>query len=252
MCAAVVCGITLLCQSCLKQRWAKLQKSEDLTSEIPDSRWDGDFYCCLNDEVPGKVYTLRGGWLQERLLFGFDYKYFHMHRSEAQSMDPQFRMMLECIAEMKHGWTTPNNDGRIACIMGQTSNEYLAASTLHESQTQTGRFTNTGTNTCMLGNRACFEFNFRGPSFTCDTACSSALYATILCCQQIEDGCWGGVAGGANACLLPMTTIGFCKAIPQGSSRKRTKAQFYATRKINVNCLQFFKHILTYSLFRLL
>ncbi|CAK9001666.1 unnamed protein product [Durusdinium trenchii] len=196
----------------LDEVWAKLQKSEDLTSEIPDSRWDGDFYCCLNDEVPGKVYTLRGGWLQERLLFGFDYKYFHMHRSEAQSMDPQFRMMLECIAEMKHGWTTPNNDGRIACIMGQTSNEYLAASTLHESQTQTGRFTNTGTNTCMLGNRACFEFNFRGPSFTCDTACSSALYATILCCQQIEDGCWGGVAGGANACLLPMTTIGFCKA----------------------------------------
>ena len=133
---------------------------------------------------------------------------------------PQCRMMLELAAEMAEpcgyskskGATSHQEKHDVSCIMGQTSSEYLSASTLHANQSQTGRFTNTGTNGCMLSNRVSYMFNFRGACFTVDTACSSALYAFILSVQQIQRGRAGALAGGANALLLPTTFIGFCGA----------------------------------------
>jgi len=198
----------------------KLEDKEDFTSEIPASRWDVAFYVCTNDEVPGKVYISRGGFVPDDVLYGFEAQYFRMNPNEARAMDPQCRMMLELAAETAEpcGYskskesTSYQEKHDVSCIMGQTSSEYLSASTLHANQRQTGRFTNTGTNTCMLSNRISYTFNFKGASFTVDTACSSALYAFIMSVQQIQHGRAGALAGGANALLLPTTFIGFCAA----------------------------------------
>eukprot|EP00435_Cladocopium_sp_Y103_P016501 s1171_g4.t1 len=204
----------------MSDMWMKLQKKEDFTSEIPASRWDVAFYVCTNDEVPGKVYLSRGGFVPDDFLYDFEAQYFRMSNNEARAMEPQFRMMLEIAAEVAEpcgylkskGSTSYEEKHHVSCIMGQTSSEYLSASTLHLNQGHTGRFTNTGTNTCMLSNRISYTFNFKGPSFTVDTACSSALYAFIMSVQHVQHGCAGALAGGANALLLPTTFIGFCAA----------------------------------------
>ena len=170
-------------------RWMKLEDKEDFTSEIPASRWDVAFYVCTNDEVPGKVYISRGGFVPDDVLYGFEAQYFRMNPNEARAMDPQCRMMLELAAETAEpcGYskskesTSYQEKHDVSCIMGQTSSEYLSASTLHANQRQTGRFTNTGTNTCMLSNRISYTFNFKGASFTVDTACSSVPCCSMEC-----------------------------------------------------------------------
>src|ERR1700760_3679135 len=66
------------------------------------------------------------------------------------------------------------------------------------------RFLMTGKGTAMLLNRLSLFFDFRGPSITLDTACSTSLAAVHLACQSLRTGeSESSIVTGANIMLNP-------------------------------------------------
>jgi acyl transferase domain-containing protein len=49
--------------------WQLLREGRDATREVPPSRWDIDAYFDPDPDMPGKVYTRRGGFLDEVATF---------------------------------------------------------------------------------------------------------------------------------------------------------------------------------------
>ena len=74
--------------------WSALEKGVDATSDIPASRWDVDAYYDPDPEVPGRMYTRRGAFVDDVELF--DPRFFGISPREAKHLDPQQRLLLEC------------------------------------------------------------------------------------------------------------------------------------------------------------
>ena len=129
-------------------------------------------------------------------------------------MDPQQRWLLECAWEaMEDGGTRPETlrGSNTGCFVGIASNEYGSIQISGERDIDV--HTNSGGTLSIASNRISYLFDFKGPSASVDTACSSALVAVNLACKSI----WSGdsdlaLAGGVNALLMPDASIGFSKA----------------------------------------
>ena len=52
----------------------------------------------------------------------------------------------------------------------------------------TMKYKPTGTTNSLLSNRVSYFFDFKGPSLTLDTACSSSMVAIHLACQSLRSG----------------------------------------------------------------
>lgn len=64
----------------------------------------------------------------------------------------------------------------------------------------------------MLANRVSFCLGLNGPSFLCDTACSSSMYALDIAFNSIRSGeCDAALVGGSNLILHPYVTLQFAR-----------------------------------------
>ncbi|XP_072047582.1 mycocerosic acid synthase-like [Amphiura filiformis] len=193
--------------------WDMLSQGLDCTTPPPSDRYDCNFYHSPGEKLPGKIYSERGGFLQQD-PYMFDRKFFKISPDEADHLDPQVRLLLEVTWEALEDAGIPASSVRgsqTGVYMGVTASEYaiLASMPSHNMN----RYTNSGTNSCMMSNRVSYEFDFRGPSFSIDTACSSSLYAIQMACDGLKSGsCEMAVAGGVNLVLMAGATVGFCQA----------------------------------------
>jgi acyl transferase domain-containing protein len=81
-----------------QELWEFLLGKGDGMVEVPSDRWDiGRFYD-PDPDVPGRMYTPRGGFLTDS-LWDFDAEYFGISPREASIMDPQQRLILEVAVE---------------------------------------------------------------------------------------------------------------------------------------------------------
>ncbi|NES90424.1 MULTISPECIES: polyketide synthase [Okeania] len=87
--------------------WQLLSKGVDAITEIPPQRWDVDAYYDPNPEIPGKMYTHRGGFLDDFDVSQFDPGFFGISPREAIAIDPQHRLFLEVC------WQALENAGQI-------------------------------------------------------------------------------------------------------------------------------------------
>ena len=129
-------------------------------------------------------------------------------------MDPQQRLLLETAWEaLEDGGIPPEacagtNTG---VFIGVSGHEYYDIQ-LRDLE-NLNAYTNLGGQLSIAANRLSYVFNFHGPSFAVDTACSSALVAVHLACQSLRTGeCTMALVGGMNTLLKPDMTIGFSKA----------------------------------------
>ncbi len=144
-------------------------------------------------------------------IYDFDQSFFGISRTEAESMDPQQRILLELT------WEALEDAGIIpSSLSGSDTAVYVgAASTdagsIHADDIcSTTPYSMTGTNLSIISNRISYIYNFHGPSMTIDTACSSAMHALHQACQTLASGGAGmAVAGGVNALLSPYPFVGF-------------------------------------------
>ncbi|MCA0351002.1 MAG: acyltransferase domain-containing protein [Chloroflexi bacterium] len=134
----------------------------------------------------------------------FDAAFFGYSPREAELLDPQQRIFLECAWQaLEHaGYNASTYPGLIGVFAGSSLNTYL----LRNLASQQGRGTIPDLFQLIMGNdkdflptRVSYKLNLRGPSFSVQSACSTSLVATHLACQSLLGyQCDIALAGGIS------------------------------------------------------
>lgn len=190
------------------ETWQALLEGRDAITDLPEGRWTEFLEEPRLAERVAKART-RGGYLND--IKGFDSEFFAVAKTEADNIDPQQRMALELTWEALEHARIPASSLRgqaVGVYVGVSNNDYsfLAVS----DPTVAHPYAITGTATSIIANRVSYFYDFRGPSVAVDTACSSSLVATHQAVQALRNGeCDVAVAGGVNALITPVVTLGF-------------------------------------------
>ncbi|MFK0180549.1 amino acid adenylation domain-containing protein [Streptomyces xanthochromogenes] len=135
---------------------------------------------------------------------GFDATLFGFTPREAQMLDPQHRLFLECAWEALEHAGRPSDAGEdvTGVYAGVGESSYLLRNLLpHDGLVdRIGAFqTGLGNDKDFLPTRVSYKLDLRGPSVSVQTGCSTSLVAVHLACQALASGeCDVALAGGAT------------------------------------------------------
>jgi acyl transferase domain-containing protein len=134
----------------------------------------------------------------------FDASFFGFTPKEAEIMDPQHRVFLECCWEALEnaGYDSEASEEVIGVFAGMSMNTYL----LSNLATHPDLLDLVGHYQVMLANdkdflptRVSYKLNLRGPSVSIQTACSTSLVAVCMACQNLLNyQCDMALAGGVS------------------------------------------------------
>ncbi len=218
----------------LMEFWKNLRDGKDSITEIPKERWNHSLYFDEDKNRKGKTYSKWGGFING--FDRFDPLFFNISPREAEMMDPQERLFLECVYETIEdaGYTRETlgayngsgMKGNVGVFAGVMYQEYQLYGV---QETMQGRAVAFPGNPSSIANRVSYFFNFHGPSMAVDTMCSSSLTAIQLACQSIiTGGCELAIAGGVNLSIHPnkylllgqgkfASSKGHCESFGQGA-----------------------------------
>ena len=133
----------------------------------------------------------------------FDARFFDISAREAELIDPQQRIFLECAWEALEdaGYTARNSPGKIALYAGSGVNTYflnlLTDENIRYSDDATAILFANGNH--FLATRASYKLDLTGPSMTVQTACSTSLVAVHMACRALlNHECDMAMAGGVT------------------------------------------------------
>jgi len=150
-------------------------------------------------------YVKAGGVLEDAERF--DASFFGFNPREAELMDPQHRVFLECAWEALEnaGYDSESYEGLIGVYAGASMNTYLLFNLLlnrgviesvHSDQLTIGNGRD------YLPTRVSYKLNLKGPSINVQTACSTSLVAIHLACQGLLSyECDMALVGGVSISL---------------------------------------------------
>lgn len=168
--------------------WEMCARLRNGWSEIPASRFNAASFYHPN---PGKLgaFNPTGGSFMQQDLALFDAPFFKISSQEAQSLDPQQRILLECAYEaLENGGVAKEavSGGNVGVFIGSSFADY-ELNNLRDTD-NIPMYQSTGNCPATLSNRISYFFDLKGPSITVDTACSSSLVALHLACQSLRHG----------------------------------------------------------------
>ena len=197
--------------------WGLLEQGQDTIVEIPGERWDIEAYYDSDPEVPGKMYTRHGSFLNQ--IDRFDPQFFGISPREAELMDPQQRLLLEVTWEaLERAGLAPEHlaESQTGVFIGISSHDYeqlLARAHAINLPDKYNAYVATGNASSTATGRISYTLGLQGPNLSIDTACSSSLVAVHQACQSLQSNESDLVlAGGVNTILSPDTMINFSKA----------------------------------------
>ncbi|MBR4741317.1 MAG: type I polyketide synthase, partial [Desulfovibrio sp.] len=179
---------------------------------IPNDRWATDRFYHPRRSHPGCAVVKEAGLIDG--IYDFDAEFFGISPKEAEAMDPQQRLLLELTWEaFEDANLIPSKfaGSDTAVFVGAASPD---AGTIHADDIcASTAYSMLGTNLSIIANRISYIFDFHGPSFTLDTACSSGMYALYQACQILNTGGASlAVCAACNVLLAPYAFVGFSKA----------------------------------------
>jgi acyl transferase domain-containing protein len=134
----------------------------------------------------------------------FDAKFFDYNPREAEMLDPQLRVMLECAVEaFEHAGYDPERcKGRVGVYAGVSAGSYLAVNLSSHAELidRVGPYqVDIGNHGEFVPSTISFKLNLKGPSINIQTACSTSLVAVHVACQSLLNGeCDMALAGGGS------------------------------------------------------
>lgn len=143
----------------------------------------------------------------------FDASFFGFRSREAELLDPQHRVFLECAygALEQAGYDYARFAGVVGVYAGAGSNKYLLHNVYPQVQEQgqvdvfQAVLSSSGS---TLPTRVSYLLNFTGPSMFVQTACSTSLVAVHLACQDLlAYRCDLALAGGVS--ISPLQKQGY-------------------------------------------
>nr|AFI23580.1 PKS-NRPS hybrid [Colletotrichum higginsianum] len=203
--------------------WELLKDPRDLLKEIPEDRFSVEGFYHPKNSHHGTT-NVRHSYLLDEDLRRFDASFFGIKATEANSIDPQQRMLMETVYEglESAGLSIKQLQGSdTAVYVGVMSADYTEM--LARDVEKYPTYFATGTARSILSNRLSYAFDWRGPSMTIDTACSSSLIAMHQAVQALRSGeSKVAIAAGTNLLLGPEQYIAESKLqmlSPSGRSR---------------------------------
>ena len=143
----------------------------------------------------------------------FDAEFFGILPKEAEMMDPQQRLFLECCYESfeSAGYNPLAYAGAVGVFGGSSYSSYFLSRVCAQpnfidsftGEYQTGNYAAMmGNNPDFLATRVSYKLNLRGPSYTMVSGCSSSLVAVCQACQSLlTHQSDMALAGGASITL---------------------------------------------------
>ncbi|KAF3469293.1 SDR family NAD(P)-dependent oxidoreductase [Streptomyces sp. Tu 3180] len=204
--------------------WDVIRNDRSQVGEVPQARWDmggGEPVGTSGDDTrrpPGRW----AGLIDD--VDAFDAQFFRLSPLEAESTDPQQRIMLElawsCLEDAAIAPSALSKRD-VGVFIGSFNLDYKE---LQERQLrEVAAHHSTGTIGAVIANRVSHFFDFHGPSVVVDTASSASLHALHLAVQSLQQGeCALALAGGINLVLTPARHTSFAKTgmlSPTGSCR---------------------------------
>ncbi|GAW13747.1 hypothetical protein ANO14919_031360 [Xylariales sp. No.14919] len=184
--------------------WELLKAPVDLLTDVPSTRFEPAAFYHRNPEHPGTTNVTKAYLLEEDPLT-FDNDFFNISAREAESMDPQQRILLEIAYEAieSSGYSISQLRGSSTGVfVGQMSDDYRDL--ILRDVDSHPLYTGTGIARSILANRVSYAFDWRGPSVNVDTACSSSLVALHQAVQSIRnEECDIAVVAGVNLVFSP-------------------------------------------------
>jgi len=135
----------------------------------------------------------------------FDAAFFGLSPREAEVMDPQHRLLLECAWEVLEnaGYDPERYAGLIGVFAGASINNYqteINQDPRHGGGSGGSYETTLANEKDFLTTRVSFKLNLKGPSLDVQTSCSTSLVAVHLACQSLLTyQCDLALAGGVSA-----------------------------------------------------
>ena len=184
----------------LQDFWKIVREARSLATEVPSCRFDAMRQPRTPKCQNGNYY---GNFLSD--VTEFDHSFFRMSPREAQSTDPQQRLVLQLTYEALQASayfcpTSKRREENVGAYFGVTSDDYRDNIFSHPATP----YSTTGSLRAFIGGRLSHFFGWDGPAITFDTACSSSAVAIHSACQAIlADECRLAVAGGVNTITSP-------------------------------------------------
>lgn len=185
--------------------WDLLSNGRSGIREIPPDRWHLPDYYHPDPDMPGKIATRFGGFLDQ--VDRFEPQFFGISPREALTMDPQQRLLLEVAWEaLEHAGQSPSrlNQSRTGVYLGVCSNDYAQLMLESGDPALVDMYYASGIAHSIASGRLSYLLGLQGPSVSLDTACSSSLVAVHFACQALRNNeCNLALAGGVNVILSP-------------------------------------------------
>ena len=193
--------------------WELLHSGRDVLGGIPGDRWDVDAFYDPEVTVPGKMYVRAGYYLDQ--IDQFDPQFFGLSPREAESLDPQQRMVMEVSWEtLEHAGIAPDTlkGGKTGVFVGQYWDDYSSQRIYSTDNREIDRYVQLSALRGLTAGRICHVLDSHGPAIQLDTACSSSSLAVHLACQSLRSGESDlALAGGVSLVLAPEHLIGICQ-----------------------------------------
>ncbi|MEM9586363.1 MAG: SDR family NAD(P)-dependent oxidoreductase [Planctomycetota bacterium] len=199
----------------LQAYWQLIENGSEAVAPVPENRWEASRFYDPTGRTPGKMAVNALGSIAE--IDQFDPAFFGIAPREASRMDPQQRLLLEVTWEAFERAGIPLDQqagSNTGVFIGIGGNDYAKVPVHYpDYYEQVDAHIGTGNALSIAAARISYLFDFQGPAFIVDTACSSALVAIHSAVVSLHRGeCDMAVAGGVNVILTPETTIAFSKA----------------------------------------
>ncbi|MCU1733375.1 MULTISPECIES: beta-ketoacyl synthase N-terminal-like domain-containing protein [unclassified Pseudomonas] len=196
----------------LRAFWHLLRDGGDAVRQVPDARWNWRDYDSELNAGEDTSYCQRGGFIEH--VDRFDGRFFGILPREAQSMDPQQRLFLQCAwAALEDAGYAPAHlaQRRVGVFVGVGHADYPTL--MRRDGVPSDAWRGTGIALTAIANRVSYCLDLHGPSESIDTACSSSLVALHRASQALRGGeCDVAIVGGVNLLLGPELFIAFAKA----------------------------------------
>ncbi|MEH6547575.1 MAG: amino acid adenylation domain-containing protein, partial [Sneathiella sp.] len=144
----------------------------------------------------------------------FDAHHFGIPPKEAEQMDPQHRILLECAqtALEDAGYDPDRFDGKIGIFSGSSQNSYLLYNLVSDrnfaQQLAAGYPVNNfpvmfGNDKDFLPSRIAYKLNLKGPAVAVQCACSTSLVAVAQAAESLKSGHSDMVLAGGVSLTFP-------------------------------------------------
>jgi len=191
----------------VEQLWQNLMQGVDSVASFREDELE--YSVATNDAIEqGQKFIRARGVLDGVDMF--DAEFFGMYPKEAQMIDPQHRLFLECAWEALEsaGHASESYPGLIGVYAGLAMNTYFlhnicvdrAFAADFSANYQVGNYqTMLGNDKDFLPTRVSYKLNLRGPSMTVQSACSTSLVAICQACTGLLTyQCDMALAGGVS------------------------------------------------------